>query len=269
MLLTIDSAGRVLSMFTSDSPEHGATEVALAIGVSKSKAHALLTSLSSVGLLRRTGRGRYRVGWRVLSLTRVLAETTDFHRHARPVMESLGQQLGELVELAALDDGKVVYIDRTRGARASAVAAHDLGIGRHSHGAAVGKILLANLSSGELDHMLERHGLPAVTARTQRAADLLRGELEQARRRGFAVDRGEELDRMSSVAAPILAPGRVVVAAIGVVSESTRFEEREALYRQAVIRAAKYISQRLTDAERRAMAGSKDVNARAFTGASA
>src|ERR1700735_3115428 len=115
MLLTIDCAGQVLPQFTKDCPERGVSEIALAMGISKSKAHALLSSLSHVGLLRRTQHGRYRVGWRVLSLNRVLAETTDFHRYARPVMERLGDRCGEIVHLGVIDDGQVMYGDRIKG----------------------------------------------------------------------------------------------------------------------------------------------------------
>ena len=133
MLLTIDSAGQVLSMFTSEDPERGVTEVAVAIGVSKSKAHALLASLTTVGLLRRTERGRYRVGWRVLSLNRVLAETTDFHRHARPVLLTLGHKFGEVVHLGTLDDGKIVYVDRVKGTSAVQIDASALGSRLNAH----------------------------------------------------------------------------------------------------------------------------------------
>lgn len=251
MLLTIESAGRVLSMFTSESPEHGTTEVALAIGISKSKSHALLMSLTSVGLLRRTGRGRYQVGWRVLSLNRVLAETTGFHRHARPVMRALGGQFGERVLLGALDDGKVVCVDRLQEAAPSGGRAAPPGSHAHAHAGAIGKVLLAYSSPGALEQVISRHGLPALTSRTIIDPDALRNQLAAVRRRGFAVDRDEESDDRSCVAAPISIPGPVVVAAIAIAAPSERFRAREQIYQQAVVRAGRFVSQQLAAAEAR------------------
>jgi DNA-binding IclR family transcriptional regulator len=249
MLLTIDSAGQVLSLFTNERPERGVTEVALAIGVSKSKAHALLSSLTSVGLLRRTDGGRYRVGWRVLSLNRVLAETTDFRRHARPVMETLGRRFGEMVHLCALDDGKVVYVDRVTGTQAIQINASALGSRLNAHCSAVGKVLLAHLPEATLDVIIARHGLPSFTPRTITDRAALDEELELIRRRGYAIERGEAVPDISCVGAPIVAPGPMVVAAISIAAPSYRFQERKDLYCHAVVRAGHYVSQRLTEAE--------------------
>jgi DNA-binding IclR family transcriptional regulator len=249
MLLTIDSAGQVLSLFTNEHPERGVTEVAVALQVSKSKAHALLSSLTTVGLLRRTERGRYRVGWRVLSLNRVLAETTDFRLHARQVMQTLGGRYGELVHLAALDDGQVVYVDRIRGTRAVQIDDSSLGARLPAHVSAVGKALLASLSREHRDELFTRHGLEPRTARSITDRDVLEAELEQVRVRGYASEHGEAIDDVSCVAAPIVAPGPITVAAISISAPSYRFQERKAVYSQAVVRAGLYVSQRLAEIE--------------------
>ncbi|MGE4426840.1 MAG: IclR family transcriptional regulator [Solirubrobacteraceae bacterium] len=251
MLLTIDSAGRVLALFTNACPERGVTEVAGALGVSKSKAHALLASLTSVGLLRRTHRGRYRVGWRVLSLNRVLIETTDFHTHARPVMQALGQRFGELVHLGTLDEGKVVYIDRIMGTAAVRIDVSALGSRLDAHCSAVGKALLANLPSSALDDVIEHGGLPAVTARTITDRARLDQELATVRERGFATEQGEAVEDVCCVAAPIFAPGPTVVAAISVAAPAYRFRENRQLYTHGIVRAATYITRRVGDARDR------------------
>jgi DNA-binding IclR family transcriptional regulator len=249
MLLTIDCAGRVLTLFTKDAPERGVTEVALALGVSKSKAHALLASLASVGLLRRTQRGRYRVGWRVLSLNRVLSETTDFHKYARPVIRRLGESCGEMVHLGVLDHGQVVYVDRTKGQHAVQIDASALGNRLWAHCSGVGKVLLAHLPPEALDEVVERHGLPALTSRTITDRAALDAELAEVRRRGFAFDRGEVVPDVSCVAAPIVAPGPMVVAAVSMAAPTYRFNARQDVYAQAIVRAGTYVSQCLARAE--------------------
>src|ERR1700757_822665 len=181
MLLTIDCAGQVLEQFTKENPERGVTEVALALGISKSKAHALLSSLTHVGLLRRTPQGRYRMGWRVLSLNRILTETTDFHRYARPMMERLGERCGEIVHLGVLDDGQVMYVDRIKGRHAVQIDISALGNRLWAHCSGVGKMLLSHLPAAELDAVVERHGLPALTTRTITDRAALDAELAEIR----------------------------------------------------------------------------------------
>jgi len=70
MLGSVAKAGRVLSLFDAGSPERGVSEVAAALGIAKSSAHALLVPLGEVGLVRRLADGRYRLGRRILELSR-------------------------------------------------------------------------------------------------------------------------------------------------------------------------------------------------------
>lgn len=249
MLLTIDCAGQVLAQFTKDCPERGVSEIALATGISKSKAHALLSSLSHVGLLRRTRHGRYRVGWRVVALNSVLAETTDFHRYARPVMERLGERCGEVVHLGVLDEGQVMYVDRISGRHAVQINISALGNRLPAHCSAVGKMLLANLSPYALHGVIERHGLPALTSRTITDRAALECELSEIAKRGLSLEHGEAVDDVSCVAAPIIAPGPTFVAAISIAAPTFRFNQRRAVYSQAVARAGVYVSQCLSRAE--------------------
>src|ERR1700712_2844886 len=67
MLLTVRRAGEVLDLFRRQG-EWGVSAVAGELGIAKSQAHELLTSLCFIGLVRRSGRGRYRLGWGTVSL---------------------------------------------------------------------------------------------------------------------------------------------------------------------------------------------------------
>jgi DNA-binding IclR family transcriptional regulator len=245
MLLTIGCAGRVLELFTDEVPDRGVTEVAGILQISKSKAHALLASLAEVGLLRSVEGGRYRLGWRLLSLSRVLNETTDFRVHARPVMDTLAAHLGELVLLATISGDQVLYVDRATGRAAAGIPASVIGATLPAHATGVGKALLARQSPEALDRLLCGGPLPALTPDTITDPRVLRAELEEIRRRGFAIDHGESVAGISCAAAPIVACGPHAVAAISIAVPSERFACREAVYRTATVRAAAHISRAL------------------------
>jgi DNA-binding IclR family transcriptional regulator len=108
MLRTIEKASEVLALFDREHSEWGVREVAEALGLAKSSAHDLLTSLEQVGLLGKNDEGRYRLGWRLVTLSETLLATTELRREARPIMEELADQYRETLHLAVLDDTKVV-----------------------------------------------------------------------------------------------------------------------------------------------------------------
>jgi DNA-binding IclR family transcriptional regulator len=90
MLTTLNRAGVVLDLFTSDRPEWGATAISRELGVPKSIVHDILVSLASIGFLQRTPTGRYRLGWRLVSLASVAVGTSDLLTHTIEVLADLG-----------------------------------------------------------------------------------------------------------------------------------------------------------------------------------
>jgi DNA-binding IclR family transcriptional regulator len=247
MLLTIKNAGRILDLYSPQSPERGPTEVAEELGIGKSKAHALMASMAEIGLLRRTHEGRYRAGWRALALERIARETTPFRTIAYEVAGRLARHSGEVVHVAALDCGRVVYVDRLLGSNAIDIPLSKVGSTLPAHCTGVGKVLLAHVEAGELDAILDRHGLPSFTVNTITDRDALYAELHRVRRDGIAVDRGEVADGLACVAAPILDVEGRVCAAISIAAPATRFASAGYAYRRAVVRAARVVSEKVRE----------------------
>jgi DNA-binding IclR family transcriptional regulator len=106
---SVRRAGEVLDLFSVERPHWGPTEVAAAIGVAKSSAHAMLRELERAGLLERMACGRYRLGWRLAGLARTMLQTNGFATVA-PAVHDLARELGETVHLAALDRDQVMYV---------------------------------------------------------------------------------------------------------------------------------------------------------------
>ena len=245
MLGTVRKVADVLDLFTSERPEWGVTEVARALGIPKSSAHALLATMCRIGLLRKTPHLRYRLGWRVLALHRVLLETTEFRAEALPVMQSLVARYGETVHLAALDEGQVVYVEKLEGTRAVRVAVSRVGARLPAHCSAVGKVLLAFRPWSEVQAIVAAQGLPAFTPRTITSLAQLRAELEQVRQQGYAYDIEEVLPELCCVAAPIRDYAATVVAAMSLSVPAYRFHQHREEYRRAIVHAARQVSENL------------------------
>ncbi|MBB4663889.1 IclR family transcriptional regulator domain-containing protein [Conexibacter arvalis] len=242
MLNTVARVGKVLKLFTTDRPEWGVTEVSLALSLPKSNAHDMLASLAGIGLLERLPSGRYRLGWRLLAMSRNLVEADGFQRHADAVTRQMAHRLGQASSVATWDGRRLVCV---------AVAGRPAGIGLPErtpgvrlpgHSTALGKMLLAHRRWDEVEERATTDGLPAFTRATVGSVRELQAQLEAARRDGVAFDFEENHAGLSCVAAPVRDASSRVVAALSVSMPTQLLRRAEPQYARAVSVAA----QRLT-----------------------
>jgi DNA-binding IclR family transcriptional regulator len=246
---SVERVGAVLDLFAGEHSERGVCEAAGELGLSKSATHALLTTLVNIGLLERTPAARYRLGWRLLVLSRQLVRSLEYRDPVLHVMHSFASTWGDTMHLGVLDRGRVVYVHRVDGVHAVPVPTQT-GVRLHAHSSAVGKVLLAALDRPALLELVEREGLPPMTANTITSRELLADELTRIRLQGYALDREETIDGISCVAAPIRGPSGAVVAAMSVCATSRRFERYWPSYVRAVKDAVAAATERLSEEER-------------------
>lgn len=245
MLQTIQKAGEVLALFDREHTEWGVREAAAKLKVAKSSAHDLMSSLAKLGFLNKTEDNRYRLGWRLVTLSETLLATTELRKEAHPVIEDLASQYQETVHLAVLDDTRAVYVDKLEGSQAVRVELTSLGARLYAHCSALGKVLLAFQAEAEVKRIIQTAGLPRFTDNTITDEEELLQNLARIRRQGYAYDLEEILTDLCCVAAPIYDYTGNVIAAISMSVPAYRFRRSQTEYRDAIVRTAKMISERL------------------------
>jgi IclR family KDG regulon transcriptional repressor len=245
MLQTIQKAGELLALYDRDHTEWGVREAATKLKIAKSSAHDLMSSLAKLGLLNKTEGNRYRLGWRLVTLSETLLATTELRKEARPVMEDLAARYQETIHLAVLDDTQAVYADKLEGRQAVRVELTSLGARLYAHCSALGKVLLAYSSEEEVKRIIQTAGLPRFTENTITHEEELLQNLSRIRKQGYAYDMEEILPDLCCVAAPIYNHTGQVIAAISMSIPAYRFRRSQTEFREAVMRAAKTISKRL------------------------
>ncbi len=245
MLHTIEKASQVLSLYDRDHTEWGVRQVAERLGLAKSSAHDLLTSLAEVGFLSKTDEGRYQLGWRLVVLSETLLATTELRCEARPIMEEIAGQYQETIHLAILDDTKVVYIDKLEGKQAVRVDITSLGTRLYAHCSAVGKVLLAFRPVEDVRRIIALEGLPSFTPNTITSLEALEQELQKIRKQGYAYDQEEILSDLCCVGAPVRNYTGHVIAALSMSVPTYRFQRSEAIFRKAIISASRTIAEKL------------------------
>jgi DNA-binding IclR family transcriptional regulator len=247
MLGTVAKAGRVLDLFSSSRPEWGVSDVARTLAMPKSSAHALLATLAETGLLQHTEEGRYRLGWRVLALSRTLLDSSDVRVHAQPAIRALAERFGATVHLATLEEGEMLYIDKVEAAAPVALPIPVSGVGLPlaPHCSAVGKVLLAYQPWVVAERLLRAGGLPRYTARTICSIEALRVELSLVRHRGVACDDEEILEGLVCYAAPIRDAASSVIAAISVSLPAEEARRHAEHYQRLVVAAGTQVTRNL------------------------
>jgi IclR family KDG regulon transcriptional repressor len=131
------------------------------------------------------------------------------------MLERLAQQTGESAHFAILAGGDVVIAVKTEGPgmfRPSDRA----GVVRPANATAIGKVLLAAMTTEQLDRYLARHTLQPFTPKTIVERDALLAELAEVRRHGIAFDDGEFNAEARCVAVPVHDFHGRVAGAIGI-----------------------------------------------------
>lgn len=199
--------------------EAGVTEIADAVGVSKSTVHNHLTTLRESGYVVKED-GRYRLGLRFLRIGETTRMQRELFEIARPQIETLVEGTDLVGNLTVEERGEGVYLYRSRGSddiRFSTRAGerHDL------HCTATGKAILAHVAPDRLETLLESMELTGHTERTITERDELLDELDRIRDRGVAFDEEEYGRGLRCVGVPVFGPDDAVIGAVSLSGPAT------------------------------------------------
>ncbi len=244
-LSSVRNAVRVLKSFSTTDREWGVTELSRNLELGKSTTHRLLSTLVEEGMLEQNAEtGRYRLGLAVFDLAAAVPTQFDLHEAVLSPMTELRNRTGETVQVGVLDGREVVYIERLDSPSTSRVF---MQVGRRNwaHGSATGKVLLAHLPRPQLMRTLTGWEPVALSDRTITDVAKLRTELDEVRRRGFAINDRESEDEVISLAAPIRDHAGRTIAALSMAGPKDRIDPTNHRMVHEVMETAAHISRRL------------------------
>ena len=202
------------------------TEILTALGLPRSSAHGLLSTLHLAGWLDHDASTRqYSLGLRAWQVGQMYTGHRDLANAAKPVMDRLASGLGETVQLARLDGVENVYIAISQHS-GSMLLGSSVGMRLLAHATGIGKALLSNLDPAEAERRLRTVALPRLTDKTVTEVPLLLGRIAEAKARGYALDDEEYLDGCRCVAVPLTSATGGINTAISVTMPSSRTGEQ-------------------------------------------
>lgn len=228
----------IIRAFGPRAPEQTVSEIATATGLTRATARRFLITLIELDYVESDGR-IFRLTPKILELGYSFLSGLGFPDVALPHLERLVAEVDESSEASVLDGGDIVYVARVPSTAVMTVVVN-VGARMPAHATSMGKVLLASLPDADLDAYLEHAELRPFQARTVTDPSLLRRQLEEVRRAGYAVVDQELEEGLIAVAAPVHGRGGRAVGAINLSThvlrrtvESVRDELVEPLLRTA------------------------------------
>jgi IclR family KDG regulon transcriptional repressor len=188
------------------------SQLSEALNYPKSTVHHMLSTLLSHEYVSQDPETKkYSLGFKFLSIGRVILDNIDVRRTARRHLLELHEQCKEAIHLAILRDGKVIYIDKIDTQGMVSLATY-IGYRTDPHAAAGGKILISELSRKQIIDIYQERPLKTYGKNTITSIPRLFEELEKIKKQGYAIDDEEYYEGIRCVAAPIRAGWKVVAA---------------------------------------------------------
>jgi IclR family KDG regulon transcriptional repressor len=211
---TVQKALNLLEALVRSGHPRRLTELSRELGLTKPNVYRLLSTLSVLGYVKKDpATTLYSPTLKLWEMGSMLVRDVDLQSIAGPRLRRLCEETRESVQLAVLDAGYVVYIDKVDSPQ-PLKAITSIGSRVPASVVSTGKAMLAWLPAAALDLAVE-HVKRYTPLTLTRRRDIER-DLEETRERGYAINRGEFRVGVCGIAVPVRDRGGAVVAAIGV-----------------------------------------------------
>lgn len=169
--------------------------------------------------------GYYAMTWKICRLGASLQSNLVLRSMAGSLLAEFANRVGLGALLSVERDGRLVYLDLVGAPHGNVDTMLRIGKDAPMHSTGSGKILLSTMTPTGLQSVLDRYGLPRLTAKTiTRKEDLLR-ELDKIREQGYAIDDEECEIGHRCVSVPLRDYTGTVVAAISAFDSAQRLTD--------------------------------------------
>lgn len=237
-LKSVATALDLLDCFVEDE-ELGVSEVARRLGVAKSTAHRLLTTLASRGLIEQSSAtGKYRLGLHLFELGHLALSRIELRKRSRTLLEEVRERTGWTVHLSIRQGADALFLERLPTLRGMRVM-QEYRRRWPLHTTSSGKAICA--FDPEAAAARIEAGFPKFTTHTITTAERFSDELAHIRRLGYATSHQELMYSLSSIAAPVLDDHGVAVAAISITGSAQDLEQTEERQARLLTLAARHL----------------------------
>lgn len=241
----LDRALSILELLAAHPEGMRMREIAEKLELPANSVFRITATLEDRGYLLREGEDmRYTLSRKLLSLGYAAIGEDKLIEHALDVMQLLRDETQETVLVGVRADTQGIVLEQVAATQPVKFLV-DPGTHFPLHTSAPGKVFVAFLPSAERETLLKKMKFTRFNARTLDTRAKFEAELTDVQAEGYGLDRGEQIEGLHCVAAPIFNHRGYPIASIWVTGPSFRFPaENLPQIGVKVVAAAQRISQR-------------------------
>ena len=205
----IQSADRIFAILEALA-DHGSMRIidlSELLGLHKSTVHRLLASLISMGYVTQNElTGSYALTYKLVEMSGKILKNADILNLIRPYAEQLSNACDETVHFVKKTGNSVLYIEKLESQSVKARSfrlSSQVGLTRPMYCSGVGKVILAYLPDTDVEQIWNSSVIEKKTAFTITDFDEFKKELENIRKRGYALDNEENELGIRCIAVPV------------------------------------------------------------------
>jgi IclR family KDG regulon transcriptional repressor len=225
IIKSVDQVLQVLELFSADKPSWGVTEISEELHLYKSAVFGILKTFENRGFMKKDDKTqKYQLGIKFMPIISAILNKMDLKQVALPFMEMLSQKYDESVHLTlAVGDiaFPILMIESTKLLRSFI----SLGESIPMYCTASGKTILAYWPVEKLENYLREQDFKKRTETTITDVNVLRQELNNILKNGYAVNNSEHEEGIRCVAGPITNFSGKILAAISVTGPAMRMDK--------------------------------------------
>jgi len=223
---SVKKAFKILQIISDSSSGFGISEIAKQLKIGKSTVHGIAAALAELGLLVRDPRHKkYQMGYSLLELSRKFYKKMELRDIAKVPMERLMESVEETVFLGIMNGDHITILDVVESHNEIKITSPP-GTRLPLLAGATGKVFLAHFEEKKSKEIVQKMKLVRYTSKTKTDPKQFLKEVEEAKKRGYAIDDEEYLSGVRAVAAP-LQTASLPPAAIWVVGFTSSFNDQK------------------------------------------
>jgi IclR family KDG regulon transcriptional repressor len=242
----LDKGFAVLELLAGSKKPLSISDISKALGYHKSTVFNVVYTLADLGILEHGEDHKFRFGLKLYALGKTAGGASGWVETIRPYLEEVSDKTKLSVFLGIRSDRRAVIVDKVDTPFDIKIAS-ETGMRIPLLAGAGGKVLLSQLSDGEIDKILSEEKLREFTPASCTNKRQYKEMLRKARKEGFALDDEEYIEGIRALAVPLRLHRGHVVAALWIVGLKNQIkDEMIPVYRSMLRETAEKIEIRFS-----------------------
>ena len=199
---SVERALEILEIFGESSRPITLTEVANLAKLTKTTTQRFINTLFSLGYLNHEENKRYFLGTKILSLGFQFLNSSNLITMTKPYLDKFSSEVEMTFNLGVLDNCDVLILHRKEVRKFLKFDVHP-GSKLLAYGSALGRVLLAGLSDGDINSRLNAMEVEKITPKTVVSKEAIMEQIVKTGETGYAISDQEQTMDLCSIAVPL------------------------------------------------------------------